>query len=149
MNSAIYGLHQYCDRNTFEFKWTVSRGRDTYGYNICSLWINDHKISSCNGGGYDMEGTALGNWMQKAFHDQLKRLKANYGSLDTPTGFYGLSFYNNKRKKRQKTWSKDCSVSLNGACGFSSMERILKRLGYQLRYVTGSRNSTVYTLEKA
>lgn len=43
-----------------QFKWTISRGRDTYGYNICSLYVDGKKVSGCSGGGYDMMGTCLG-----------------------------------------------------------------------------------------
>lgn len=42
-----------------EFKWSVSRARDTFGYNICSLWIHTdagrEKVASACGGGYDMD----------------------------------------------------------------------------------------------
>lgn len=58
-----------------EFLWTVSRGRDTYGYNICSLYVDGFKKASCNGGGYDMRGTSLGNWIASEFKDSLLSLK--------------------------------------------------------------------------
>jgi len=140
---------------TLVFKWTVSRGRDTYGYNICSLWINDKKVSSCNGGGYDMEGTVLAEWMTKEFQNRLLVLKhrannvyeiknGNYKMInqtpDTDT-FYGMTLYHNIDKNK-------LSVSLDGACGFSSMERILEAVGYKLRYVYSSKNKTIYTLEE-
>jgi len=32
---------------TIEIKWSVSKGRDTYGYNICSLWSWGKKLTSC------------------------------------------------------------------------------------------------------
>ena len=40
--------------NTLKFKYTTSRGRDSYGYNICSLWVDGEKKASTCGGGYDM-----------------------------------------------------------------------------------------------
>lgn len=49
---------------TLEYVWTVSKGRDTYGYNICSLYANGVKVGSCNGGGYDMQGVALANYLE-------------------------------------------------------------------------------------
>jgi len=66
------------------FKWTVSRGRDTYGYNICTLYIDGKKAARCNGGGYDMQGTCLGNWLAVHAKDLLLKLKES---------FYGLSFH--------------------------------------------------------
>lgn len=60
---------------TLEFRWTTSRARDTYGYNVCTLFVDGHKAARCNGGGYDMQGTCLGNWLAKAFADRLVALK--------------------------------------------------------------------------
>jgi len=72
------------EREILKFKWTVSRARDTYGYNICSLYVNGKKVSGCNGGGYDMKGTALGAWVEMRFKDELLKLKEE---------FYGLTFH--------------------------------------------------------
>ena len=71
-----------------KFKWTVSRGRETYGYNIVSLYVDGQKVSSCNGGGYDMQGTALGKWVMDNFQDKTRKLPSNYGSGDNKKGFY-------------------------------------------------------------
>lgn len=60
---------------TLEIKWTVSRARDTSGYNVCTLYVDGRKAARCNGGGYDMKGTVLGNWLASAFADRLLKLK--------------------------------------------------------------------------
>lgn len=134
-------------RKTLKFKWTVSRGRDTYGYNICSLWIDGQKVSSCNGGGYDMQGTALANWMEDEFQEQIRKLQAHYGSGDNNKGFYGLSFYNAKTHKSQHRFSKHVDrACLTGACGFSSIEEILNAIGYKLEYIHGEKDITIYLL---
>jgi len=116
------------DMKQLTFKWGVSRGRYTYGYNICSLYVEGKKVASCNGGGYDMKGTCFGDWIEKEFQEQLKTL-----NLDE---FYGLQEYDGKR-------------ILDGACGFSSMERILKALGYKLTYLrhAGGKNDELYLVE--
>ncbi len=130
---------------TLAFKWTVSRGRDTYGYNICSLWVDGRKVESCNGGGYDMQGTCLADYLMSEYKNRIIKLKAQYGSLDKGKGFYGLTYWKNGKAKR--AYHKGVSVSLDGACGFSSIERIAKRIGLDLRYVHSSKNKTIYTLE--
>ncbi len=71
------------------FRWTTSRGRDTYGYNICTLFVGTHmgtdvKVAACNGGGYDMQGTCLGNWIAEAFVDKL---------IDVRSPFHGLTWH--------------------------------------------------------
>ena len=129
---------------TLVFKWSVSRSRDTYGYNICSLWVRGSKMASCNGGGYDMRGTCLANYILDNYRDRIIKLKAHYGSMDKGNGFYGLSYY--KNGKRRRAYSEGGSVGLDGACGFSSIERIAKRIGLKLNYVHQSNNETIYTL---
>lgn len=128
------------------FKWTVSRARDTYGYNVCSLWVDGKKVSSCNGGGYDMNGTCLADWMDTEHPDKLTRLRANYGSGDNGTGFYGLVHWNKRTKKRQKRASKHTKTYLDGACGFSAMERVLNKLGHSLKCIFSKESAQVYIL---
>jgi hypothetical protein len=67
-----------------EFRWTVSRGRDTYGYNICTLYIDGRKVANCDGGGYDMQGTDMGNWLAVHAAKCLVKLTKE---------FYGLTFH--------------------------------------------------------
>lgn len=93
------------------FKWTVSRGRNTYGYNICSLYVNGTKVSTCNGGGYDMQGTCFGDWIEKEFQEDIKNLD--------PKEFYGLMYFDGK-------------MIVDGACGMSSILKIVDKLGYSV-----------------
>ncbi len=145
------------------FKWTVSRGQDTYGYNICSLWVDRIKVSSCNGGGYDMQGTAFAEWFQKAFQKELctkvsYHAKAFYECtakgkfmtrLDDPpkgwtgrTKLYGVSAW---LYKDGEAW-KIHHVSMDGGCGFESMKRIAEALGFGLQFVSESGRNTAYIM---
>ena len=107
-------LENFC---TCSFKWTVSRGRYTYGYNICTMYLHRRngdkvKVSSCNGGGYDM--------------------------------FYGLNFYDPKRKQYRKSWRPGYSLYLDGACGFNEMCAILRALGLNLYPLTRTSREDFY-----
>jgi hypothetical protein len=110
------------------FKWTISRGRNTYGYNICSLYVDGKKVASCNGGGYDMQGTCFGDWLEKEFSEGIKNLDIDQ--------FYGIREYDGKRH-------------LDGACGFDSMRAIAKALGYRVRYIQhlSNKKSNTYIFE--
>lgn len=108
-----------------EFRWTVSRGRDTYGYNICTLYVDNIKVSSCNGGGYDMQGTCLGEWLQTVEPEKIKHLNAST--------YYGLFHYNSKTKNSQKIGSKNSETYLDGACGLDCITRIGNALGYKFQ----------------
>lgn len=153
------------------FKWTVSKGRDTYGYNICTLKADGKKVAQCNGGGYDMKGTCLGNLVAYHFKDELLKFK---------TEFYGLTFHNpnydpgskiiegqtvEEREKEGKSLGLERYQSfysassklptklhtiplINGACGFSSVEAILKEMGYTLKYIDNEGDNTFYELVK-
>jgi hypothetical protein len=73
------------DQFSLRFQWTVSRAHETYGWNLCTLYVNRDKVARCNGGGYDMEGTVLGMWIAKRFPEHLRN------KITTP--MYGLTFH--------------------------------------------------------
>jgi hypothetical protein len=150
-----------------EFKWTVSRARDSYGYNVCTLYVDGEKVSRCNGGGYDMHGTCLGNWAAQQFKQELINNKIEH---------YGLTYHNpnydpgkaipkdtvfdgenteNKTVEQLEQEGKSLGLDryqafysassktptdkhiiplIDGATGFSNVERILKKIGYVVHY---------------
>ena len=60
--------------------------------------------------------------------------------MDTPTGLYGLTHYNPKAKSRKRMYlkraNKHTKSYVDGACGMSSMRRILNKIGFELTYLT-------------
>lgn len=113
------------------FKHGVSKGVNTYGYNIITLYANGEKVASTNGGGYDMRGTVLGRYIKDNYLERLKTLKGNTGSLDDGTGFYGLTFYS-KDNVNHKSYREGDNVYLDGACGENCMMRIANAIGLEL-----------------
>lgn len=112
-------------------KWSVSKAQDTYGYNICTVVNDDNgERFKCLGGGYDMLGTSLANFIEKEYqaeliakHDQAYAKYVDSKRLDDGTnkqGFYGMTAH---------IKSGECyKVSLDGACGINSIERIIKEV---------------------
>jgi hypothetical protein len=138
----------------FAFKYSTSKGRDTYGYNIVTLRINGEKAAQCMGGGYDMQGTCLGDWIEAQFQEELKTLTPSHfedgDGKGRRLGFYGL-FMSKEKHGPVSKWESGATVHVDGGCGVSSMEAILKALGYWLRYLPseGSRkDSGLYILER-
>ena len=127
------------ETGSLEIRYTISRGADTYGWNICTLRIDGRRVASCKGGGYDMRGTCLAGWIKKQFPDELRRL--------SPAEFYGLSFWDQRAKKFRKHWRPGYIVGLNGGCGWNSMERILNAFGLRLVWRGESAKCDWYTLE--
>ena len=125
---------------SFEIKWTVSRATNTYGYNICSLYQNKKKVTFCKGGGYDMKGTCLGDWLKINYEDRLKKLCSS--------DFYGLKFITvtNGKHISQKLYSPGCKVSLDGSCGWSSMESIAKAIGLEIVQTYSSPQAQTYSI---
>lgn len=131
------------------FKWTVSRGRDTYGYNICTLFVDGEKAGRCNGGGYDMTGTSFAQWLTMCYQDELQKLFAEeIATFQTSgktfdyakkSGFYGAML----TRKADRA-----GIVLDGACGFESMKRIAEAIGIKLQWNKESdryKNSSFYT----
>lgn len=129
--------------NYLPISWSISRGRDTYGYNICRLDSRaTGKRYRCNGGGYDMVGTVLGEWLSTEHQERLQILKAHNveklescgyavdGWMKIP-GFYGLTF-DIMGKAR-----------IDGACGVSSVSKIAEACGLNVTsdYSTRARRS--------
>jgi len=94
-----------------KIKWSVSRGRDTYGWNICTLYDGDRAYRT-KGGGYDMVGTVFGEWLLAHYSDKIEKLDQGQ--------FYGLECYNGQ-------------TYLDGACGLNCMIKIAKAIGLGIR----------------
>lgn len=137
--------------HTLTFKYTTSRGQDTYGYNICSLYIDGQKKYSTCGGGYDMKGCVLGQYIKNNFYNDIIKLDGNIGTGDSG-GYYGLSYYLKTDEKLEniKSYQEGCRVSLDGMCGFRSMEVILNAIGYGIEYMYSDKHGdiSVYRLYK-
>ena len=129
---------------TLVIKWGTSRGRDTYGYTTCNLYVDGKRVASCNGGGYDMQGTVIGEYIQNAYREELKKLPSNRGSLDKNPGYYGLSFW--WKGEHHHTYQEGDNISLDGACGVSSMIRIIEAIGLRLYKIHSSKKEDIWTL---
>lgn len=108
-----------CKSNYLALSWSTSRGRDTYGYNICRL--DDRatdKRYKCMGGGYDMVGTNVGHWLATEYQDRL------LAAGSAVTSLYGA---------RRGAWDgKPDSVQLDGACGVECMIKIAAAIGVRV-----------------
>ena len=146
-----------------KFKWTVSKARDSYGYNICTLIVDGEKVSRCNGGGYDMKGTCFGNWVAYQFKDELLKFKKQFHGLTFHNPNYkvddeiilkeqkgesfGLERYQDFYKQSSKLPTEKHTIAqIDGACGFSCVENILNELGYSLTCVYYK--DGIYTVQK-
>lgn len=96
----------------FAVRWTVSRGQDTYGYNICTI-VGEGIKGRCMGGGYDMLGTSLAQVTMALFPEWFDGTREV--SDDTIRDYYGLRRTSN-------------GLHLNGACGVECVERVLRDL---------------------
>lgn len=107
-------------------KWSISKARETYGWNICTLQDNDKKYKT-NGGGYDMLGTVFAQWLWSNYKDVIISK-----ILPLKQEFYGFYDMNGKQ------WIDD-------ACGFDCMKKIAEAIGLTVRcfYQKGDLNNIV------
>lgn len=137
INKSITIKELFMNCKFLQIKWSISRGRDTYGYNICTLKDSFSKpmFFRCNGGGYDMQGTVLSNWLITNYYHRLNTLHAHLkvGDSENRSGVnYGL-FLSQEGKR----------IYLDGACGLSSMINIAKKIGIEIKQEYGSRGKTM------
>ena len=125
-------------------KWTVSRARDTYGYNICTLTDTRGRKVRCNGGGYDMIGTVVGDWLQAWHQSELMAIRERARQVyivgdrlhDTTGDLYGMTYH--RTGEDGSGW-----VNVDGACGIESVRKIARAIGLEIKgvYKQGGRNS--------
>ena len=142
------------------WRWTTSRARNSYGWNICTLYADGEKVGSTCGGNYDMMGTAFGEFLENTYYDRLLKLHRRAGSRYSisPSGeykrlktkkahrwsnhgeFYGLTAYYKRGEK------KPFKMSLDGATGSESMWKIARKIGLSRKYHGETKSTTTYTL---
>jgi hypothetical protein len=140
-------------RYSLQFKYSTSRARDTYGYNLVTLYVDGVKVARECGGGYDMQGAALGQWVQNAFQSELIAMSdrahaeyprvngehtgknRHYSREERPALMYGMALITDNGNPLE--------VTIDGACGWSSVRAILDALGFEIIGVTRD----VYTVE--
>lgn len=140
--------------NYLELSWSTSRGRDTYGYNICRLddtgSIGTPRFRTL-GGGYDMIGTVFGQWLQWKYQDRLLALADRAAAVSDDSGYhskgddhaswhdkgngllYGMTYHTKTGKDRY--------VSLDGACGIDSMRLIADQIGLSVQSAVNRRGN--------
>lgn len=140
---------------TLLISWSVSRGRDTYGYNICRLDDTDtgKRYRTC-GGGYDMLGTVLGEWLADRYQDRLRGISDRAGSYYSKAGGYqthrlpdggSMPFgrpdpaYLYGMARNDDTGA----VTLDGACGCSTMRDVAAHIGLAIASVVNRKGQVV------
>lgn len=118
--------------NKLTISWAVSKGVNTFGYNICRLddRNNGHRFRTI-GGGYDMIGTVFGQWLETYYQNELLEIQCNaymirsakFGLIENKgdTRFYGMTHDQIQNR-----------IYLDGACGIESMIRIAEAIGLEV-----------------
>jgi len=101
----------------------------------CILEVNGIKVASAGGGGYDKEGTCIGEWLADNFGKRLMALDcSNLSGLahyhKVKKGFKGI-----KRIPASKREDKKYYTTIDGACGVSPMLLICKKLKLTVKEV--------------
>ena len=124
--------------------WAISRGRDTYGYNIARL--DDRatgKRYRCSGGGYDMVGTVFGQWLQDFHQKRLQLLRDNGPQGKPELKPYAQTGWTQREDLYGLFFKPDGSAHVDGACGIESMRHIAEACGLTVKsdYCTRKRRN--------
>ena len=106
------------EKFNLKYRWTQSKARDSYGYNICTLLVDGERVARCNGGGYDMTGTSLGQWVEGKFRKELLELKEE---------FYGLKFYDPNWQPSTECLEKEKKDELTKLTGLARYQDFYKQ----------------------
>lgn len=129
--------------NHLVISWSTSRGRDTYGWNICRL--DDRQTGlrfKCMGGGYDMIGTVFGEWLAFEYQDALREL-VKTRAADLEECGYSVKGYKKLSDLYGLTVNPDGRVTLDGGCGINSMQAIARALGLEVQWEGNKKGHTV------
>jgi hypothetical protein len=127
--------------NHLILSWSTSKGRDTYGYNICRLDDrNKGQRFRTIGGGYDMIGTVFGQWLEANYQKELIEIsqrahtvynqQLEWVTSDRSDRLYGMTYRVIGGR-----------ITLDGACGLECMIRIAEAIGLDVErdYITKGR----------
>lgn len=124
-------------------KWGTSRGADTYGYTLATLRDQTGKVRARTcGGGYDLRGTVFADWLESEYQSRLltvaNRMASEYSvahgyvtRAPTADSLYGVFLVDENR------------VTLDGACGYSSMVRIAKAIRLTVSLIDAGKHCDV------
>ena len=127
-------MHDNHARTVLVFKWTKGH----YGNRVKLQDKNGQTLARCSGGGYDMQGTVLGDFIADNWPDVVRRMDSR--------DFYGITHFCKRTRRHLNRAGKHTNTTVNGACGFDQMRKILARVGFNLCKVYSDSTTDVYTL---
>ena len=124
--------------------WGISKGRDTYGYNILTLRDEHGNKYRTMGGGYDMTGTVLGDWLEANYQDRLYRLRRRAGTTWTKRNTRNTSRAANSFDGMTFDRRYD-EVHLDGGYGERAMLTVAGAMGLDIKRSYNARNPERHT----
>ena len=118
-------------------KWSTSKARDTYGWNRLTGTSNAGKYVTC-GGGYDMVGTVIGDFVTEEFQSQLKQ----YASTLTKAPF-GCTKHFKFEECYGLFMRENGSVYIDGGCGQETVRRIVENAGLEIHFSHNKRGQLI------
>lgn len=143
-----------------KLSWSISRGRDTAGYNICRLdsgynYNHSARRYKTTGGGYDMIGTVFGMWLTEQHQDKLQGLfkgvpvaPAPLERRDNPAQRtahpcgYSVPGYLKLSDLYGITLNPKGEAHCDGGCGINSMVSIAEAIGLTVQTTSNRKGHT-------
>lgn len=129
--------------HVLRYRWSVSRSD---GYNVITISENGTRYATARGGGYDMTGAALADWLTARYRVRLAQLAQKRAGSVYSNGKYTDRHSQTERTDKKPGWkpnpnylegslygltynAEKHSAHLDGACGVSSVCKVLEALG--------------------
>jgi hypothetical protein len=128
--------------NLLALTWSVSRGRETYGWNIARLDSRDSgkRYRTC-GGGYDMIGTVLGQYVENELQGKLRELVHSVSGLLVDAG-YTVPGYRRINDLYGLTVAPNGHVQIDGGCGVDCVIRIIRGMNMEVQRTYNKKGHT-------
>lgn len=114
----------------------------------CRMFVNRQQVAKSHGGGYDLTGTCIAEWLTNTYSKELAEFFKNNTQNDGKRndrlgGYYG--FVDMGGKHVWRTGRENQTFYLDGSCGFSEMQRIAREiLGLSIEYIYEDKGLAVY-----
>lgn len=120
-----------------QIKYSISKAKDTYGYNVITLVDEKGKKFKTCGGGYDMIGTVVGEWLFANYKDKLIEMLIPYpqGEQLTDNDNYGWFLAKSTNQ-----------YYIDGACGIDCMIKLARKIGLKINRLHSNSDRRGYTI---
>jgi len=125
--------------HSITLRWGISRGKDTYGYNVLTARdsFSRKRIADASGGGYDLTNTVLCDVISKLYHKEFQEAYLLLSPYQQRDSFRHIQ----RNLKTGNAWA-------DGAVGEQATRQLLDLVGLDMESIKVDSNTTVVNFKR-